>query len=163
MSEEDILEKFGQLYLCLIHPDVDDILFKKDLKSINLISESLKNCEIHKLINGDSWRERLLRVLLGMQNDKKNCGVIILNSLIAIRGISIVPSFAALAVLARSGLFDFKTVFDMDLDPKLFDNEVGWSIDTAYKYVCGDLVEKNFRGPNYGQVFINHVKLFDYI
>ena len=49
-------------------------------------------------------------------------------SLRDVRGISIVPACAALAVLGRRGLFDPSRLLEGEFDRAAFDGELGWAL-----------------------------------
>ena len=86
-----------------------------------------------------------------------------LNSLYDVRGISIVPTCAALAVLARHALFDAEQLASGTFDRSVFDGEVGWAIDQAIRYAETQSVSACERGPNYGQSFVHQVELYEWI
>ena len=86
-----------------------------------------------------------------------------LQSLRDVRGISIVPTCAALAVLARIGVFDVARLSGGAFDRAGFDGEVGWAMDMALHFAGGHAAEANGRGPNYGQIFNHQVQVFQWI
>jgi hypothetical protein len=70
-------------------------------------------------------------------------------SLHDVRGISVVPTCAALAVLARRGLLDLTATFTSRIDRSAFDGEVGWAIDKAMHLAGIRAEDANGRGPTF--------------
>ena len=79
------------------------------------------------------------------------------------RGISIVPACAALAVLARRGIFGMSQSFADMFDRTAFDGEVGWAVDKAMHYAGLRAGDVPGRGPNYGQNFEDHIEFYSSI
>src|SRR3982750_4170535 len=105
------------------------------------------------MIVGKSWRERLLGISLALAKNPSMFANSIIQSLHDLRAISIIPACAALAVLARRGLFDISQLSGGTFDRAAFDGEVGWAIDKAVHFAGGQPPAENGRGPNYGQFF----------
>ena len=163
MTEDDLFKKTGQAYLCLIHPITKDAVYPKEIEPVLAISATVPDALVSSLIVGASWRERLLGLLLAMTKNPTAFVERMLASLRDVRGISIVPACAALAVLARRGLFDASRLATAESDRTLFDGELGWALDVASRYAAGEQVGLNERGPNYGQFFAHQTELYEHI
>jgi hypothetical protein len=112
-----------------------------------------------KMIVGKSWRERVLGLCIAMAKNPASFVKPMAESLNDVRRISVVPTCAALAVLARRGLVDLTATFTNTMDHSAFDGEVGWAIDKAIHFagIRPDVV--NEKGPNYGQVFEDQTEM----
>jgi hypothetical protein len=163
MTEDDLFEKTGQAYLCLIHPVTKDAVYRKEIEPVVAVSATVPDALVSSLIVGASWRQRLLGLLLAMTKNPTVFVDRMLASLRDVRGISIVPACAALAVLARRGLFDASRLLTPEFDRTLFDGELGWALDIASRYAAGEPVGMNERGPNYGQFFTHQIELYEHI
>jgi hypothetical protein len=115
------------------------------------------------MITGASWRERLLGVCLAMAKRPATFIEAMLQSLRDPRGIAIVPACAALAVLARRGIFTMAPSFPEMFDRAAFDGEVGWATDKAMHVAGLRAGDVPGRGPNYGQLFDDHVEVYSWI
>lgn len=115
------------------------------------------------MITGPFWRERLLGICIAMAKDPASFVEPMLQSLRDPRGISIVPACAALAVLARRGIFGMTQTFSAMFDRQAFDGEIGWAADKAMHFagLRGELVSE--RGPNYGQIFDDHIQVYSWV
>src|SRR5262245_54084848 len=140
MSEDDVFEKTGQAYLCLIHPVTKDAAYRREIEPVMAISATVPDALVSSLIVGRSWRERLLGLSLAMTKGPTAFVDGMLASLRDVRGISIVPACAALAVLARRGLFDGSRLLKGEFDRAVFDGELGWALDIASRYAAGQSV-----------------------
>jgi hypothetical protein len=163
MTEDDVFEKTGQAYLCLIHPVTKDGAYRREIEPVMAISATVPDTLVSSLIVGRSWRERLLGLLLAMTKDPTEFVDRMLAWLRDVRGISIVPGCAALAVLARRGLFDASRLLTGEFDHTVFDGELGWALDIASRYAAGQSVGLNERGPNYGQLFAHQIEMYEHI
>ena len=127
------------------------------------LASSVPDELVASMITGASWRERLLGLCFATAKRPATFIEVILQSLRDPRGIAIVPACATLAVLARSGIFTMTQSFSGMFNRAAFDGEVGWSTDKAM-HIAGLRVEDvPGRGPNYGQVFEDHVEVYSWI
>src|SRR5882724_2877283 len=163
MSEDDIFKQTGDAYLRLIHPVRPDEDFREALAPLIQVATSVPEKLVSAMIVGESWRERLLGISLALAKYPRRFTDSMIQSLHDLRGISIVPACAALAVLARRGLFDMAQLSDGAFDRAAFDGEVGWAIDKAVHFAGGQSPAANGRGPNYGQTFDHQVQVFEWI
>jgi hypothetical protein len=163
MSEDDIFAKPGDTYLRLIHPVKADEDFREALTPLVQAAASVPEDLVSPMIVGKSWRERLLGIELALAKCPGNLTGAMLQSLHDVRGISIVPTCAALAVLGDRGLFDMVQLSDGAFERGAFDGEVGWAIEKALQFVGGQPAAALERGPNYGQVFAHQVQVFEWI
>ena len=79
------------------------------------------------------------------------------------RGISIVPTCAALAVLARRGIYSMTQSFTEMFDRQSSDGEIGWAADKALHFAGLRADDVSGRGPNFGQVFDDHSQVYSWI
>ena len=115
----------------LIHPVQPEEDFREGLAPLVRLAPSVREDLVSALIIGQSWRERMLGISLALAKSPGRFTGAMLQSLRDPRSISIVPVCAALAVLARRGLFDIAQLQGGEFDRGLADGEVVWAIDTA--------------------------------
>jgi hypothetical protein len=163
VTEQDIFEKTGQAYLCLINPVRQGDLRRAEIAPVVALAPSVPDGLVSAMVVGASWRERLLGLCLAMAKRPETFMDGMLRSLQDLRGISIVPTCAALAVLARRGVFDMARSFPGEFDRAAFDGEVGWAMDKALHLAGVRQESVPGRGPNYGQVFEDHVEVYEWI
>lgn len=163
MTEDDVFSRTGGLYLRLIHPVWPDERFEPVLVPLLALAPSVPCAVVSQMVVGGSWRERLLGLSLAMATHPATFVEEMLDSLQSVRGISIVPTCAALAVLARRGAFDLARLTSGSFDRTLFDGEVGWAIDQAVRYGEGQPMSGTERGPNYSQFFAHQIEVYEWI
>ena len=163
MSVDEVFSKTGDTYLRLIHPVRRDEDFRQAIAPVVALARSVPDELFSSMIVGPSWRERLLGLSLAMAKSPTVFTTAMVRSLHDVRGISIVPTCAALAVLARRGLLDIVQSFAGTFDRAAFDGEVGWAMDKALHFASGQPAPTNGRGPNQGQFFEHQVQVFDWI
>jgi hypothetical protein len=163
MSEDDVFSKTGATYLQLIHPVRTGEDFRQAFGPLVAFAPSVPDELISGMIVGPSWRERLLGLSLAMAKGPAAFTDAMVRSLHEVRGISIVPTCAALAVLARRGLFDIGLSLAGTFDRDAFDGEVGWAIDQAMRFASTQPERSTGRGPNYGQFFEDQIQLYEWI
>lgn len=163
MNEDDILRETGDIYLSLIHPVRPDEDFRKVIAPLVALAPSVRDELISAMIIGASWRERLLGLCFAMAKGPGAFSDVMVRSLRDLRGISIVPTCAALGILARRGLFDISKSFGGEFNRGAFDGEVGWAMDKAIDLANGKPVQGKERGPNYGQSFQDHIQFYEWI
>jgi len=163
MSEDDIFEQTKDAYLCLIHPNRRDDAYRQEIASVIALASFVPDELIVTMITAAGWRERLLSLCLAMAKRPVTFIEAMLHSLRDPRGIAIVPVCAALAVLARRGTFTMAQSFPEMFDRSAFDGEVGWATDKAMHVAGLRTDDVPGRGPNYGQIFADHVEVYDWI
>ena len=163
MSEDDIFGQTGDAYLCLIHPIQRDDTYRQEISPIIALASSAPDELVAAMITGASWRERLLGLCLAMAKRPATFIEAMLRSLHDPRGIAIVPTCAALAVLARRGIFTMAQSFSEMFDRAAFDGEMGWATDKAMHIVGLRANDVPGRGPNYGQIFDDHVAVYSWL
>lgn len=162
-NKAEIFARTGEAYLCLIRPVMEDNAYRREIAPVIALSSSVPDELLSNMIVGTSWRERLLGLCMAMAKNPITFVEAMVKSLHDVRGISIVPACAALAVLGRRGLFDITAPFAKTIDRSAFDGEVGWAIDKAMYFAGIQPETANGRGPNYGQVFENHTDMYEWI
>ncbi|MBA4146610.1 MAG: hypothetical protein H0X66_00735 [Verrucomicrobia bacterium] len=163
MTEDDIFEQTKGAYLCLIHPKRSGDLYRQEIAPVIALAPSVSDELVASMITGASWRERLLGICTAMA--KRPAGFIepMLQSLRDPRGISIVPTCAALAVLAQRSIFLMPQSFSESFDRQVFDGEIGWATDKAMHFAGLRADDVLGRGPNYGQIFDDHIEVYSWI
>jgi len=66
MIVEDIFDRTGQAYLCMIHPARKGNVYRQEIAPVLRLSASLPDELVSSMIAGGGWRERLLGVCMGM-------------------------------------------------------------------------------------------------
>jgi hypothetical protein len=163
MNEADIFARTGEAYLSLIHPVTEGNAYRREIAPVIALSSFVPDALVTNMIVGTSWRERLLGLCMAMAKNPVTFVEPMVKSLHDVRGISVVPTFAALAVLARRGLFYMTAPFTKTIDRSAFDGEVGWASDKAMHFAGIQREDANGRGPNYGQVFENHTEMYQWV
>jgi hypothetical protein len=163
MSEADIFDLTKSAYLCLIHPVLRDDTYRQEIAPVIGLAPSVPDELIASMITGAGWRERLLGISLGMAKRPASFAQPMLQSLRDPRGISVVPTCAALAVLARSGIFAMTQTFSEMFNRQVFDGEIGWATDKAMHFAGLRADDVSGRGPNYRQVFDDHIQVYNWI
>jgi hypothetical protein len=162
-GEDDIFDQTKGAYLHLIHPIGQGGRLRPEIASVIELAPSVPDERIAAMIVGPSWRERLLGYCMAMSKRPDVFVEAMLQSLQDPRGISIVPAFAALAVMARRGAYGMPESFADMFDRAAFDGEVGWAADKAMYYVGLRSEDVPGSGPNSGQNFDDHVQVYDSI
>ena len=163
MSEDDIFEQTKDAYLCLIHPKRSGDAYRQEIAPVIALAPSVSDKLIASMITAAGWRERLLGLCLAMAKRPAAFIESMEQSLRDPRSIAIVPVCAALAVLARRGTFTMPESFSEIFDRSAFDGEVGWATDKATHLAGLRTDDVPGRGPNYGQIFDDHVEVYDWI
>jgi hypothetical protein len=163
MSEDDIFERTKDAYLCLIHPVRRDDTYRQEIAPVVALAPSVPDELVAAMITAAGWRERLLGLCLAMAKRPASFIDSMVQSLRDPRGIAIVPVCAALTVLARRGTFTMPQSFSEMFDRSAFDGEVGWATDKATHLAGLRTDDVPGRGPNYGQIFEDHVEVYGWI
>jgi hypothetical protein len=163
MTLDDIFDGTGQAYLRMIHPVRKGNAYRQEIAPVLGLSSSVPDELVSSMIVGSGWRERLLGVCMGMAKGPVAFIDPMLRSLREPRGIVIVPTCAALAVLARRGLLDISQLSAAAFDRSAFDGELGWAVDKARHFAGAELQVSEGRGPNYGQVFDDQAEMYEWI
>lgn len=160
MSEDDIFKQTKDAYLCLIHPVRQGDDYGQEIASVIALAPSVSDELVAAMIAGSSWRERLLGLCMAMSKRPATFTEAMLQSVRDPRGISIVPACAALAVLARRGVYGMSRSFAEMFDRTAFDGEVGWATDKAMHFAGLRAEDVPGRGPDYGQIFDDHSEFY---
>jgi hypothetical protein len=163
MTEDDIFQQTNGAYLSLIHPVLQGNVYREDIAPIITLAPKVPDRLVTSMIVGVSWRERLIGFCMAMTTKPETFIQAVLQSLKDPRGIAIVPACAMLAVLARQGAFTMSQSFADTFDRAAFDGEIGWAVDKAMHFAGLREEDVPGRGPNYGQVFENHVEVYSWI
>lgn len=164
MTEDDVIRKTKGAYLCLIHPISNgDDACRQEISSVIAIAHSVPDEVITSMITGASWRERLLGLCMAMAKRPEMFIEPMVQSLRDPRGVSIIPTCAALAILARRGIFVMPRSFGEMFDRNGFDGELGWAIDKAL-YFAGLSSDDAARSrPHHGKAFDEQIEFYSEI
>ena len=159
MTEQQLLDKVGDAYLPLIH--LGEGLDDATAAIIATASDASDNLIWDLIAAGDSWRERLIGLVLACHRGIATFGDAMLTSLGNPRGISIVPTCAALVVAVRQEGYEYHQDQTAGLDRSSFDGEVGYALVNLHAFLglCGQ--RGGGAGPNYGQLFTAHVSFYE--
>ncbi len=161
MTEESQSKVCGADYLALIHPQPNDPELWTDIDRLVSSHADTTVEELRGMIReGRSWRERLVGLVTTVR--RGGCGDLadLLHCLRDPHGISIVAACAAyVAVREKTGPCA-ASPFPKDLDRKAFDGELGWALDKACHHLGVGTPDPGGRGPNYGQVFEDHLETY---
>ncbi|MBE7467366.1 MAG: hypothetical protein HS116_28165 [Planctomycetes bacterium] len=159
LTEQQLLNQVQNAYLPLIHLDEGvEVATTIIVKLAPLTPDQL----IRNLIaTGASWRERLIGLVLATQRGIAAFADAMIVSLNDPRGISIVPTCAALAVAVKHFGYKYSPDRTSALDRSLFDGELGYALDCLHAYLGLSKSSSQDKGPNYGQEFSQHVCFYE--
>lgn len=162
MTEEEIFKQTKGAYIGLLHPLDKNEEFGGYVKTLIALAPKVSNEVIQAMLAGSSWRERLLGNCMAMTREDVPESFVenMLQSLRDPRCLSVVPTCAALALLAQRGIFKMTPAFGTMFDRSVFNGELGWAVDKAM-FFCG-LRSEDVSGnaPNDGQTFEDHVRFY---
>lgn len=163
MSETDIFRQTKDAYLCLIHPVRTGDAYRREIAPLVAVAPSVPDELVSAMIASSGWRERLVGICLAATKPSPTFAVALSQSLQDPRGVAIVPACASLAVLGRRGIFHMTNSFCGMVDRAAFDGEVGWAADKAMHFVGLRANAVSGLGPNYGQIFEDHVEVYNWL
>lgn len=159
MTEAELLAETGDAYSSLIHlaDGAQDAITR-----ISACADKISNQLIHELLrDGDSWRERLLGLVIATMRGIDQFYDSLIVSLQKTGGISIVPICAALAVAVRDHSCEYNVAMTATLDRDQWDGEIGYAVDWFHHTIgIGDAPNESL-GPNYGQDFATHLAFYE--
>ena len=155
MDERELLTRTGDAYCAFIHPReaVDE-----SLATISACAHRVSDSSIHQLLqDGESWRERLLGLVLGAMRGIDPFYDSLIISLHKTEGISLVPISAALAVAVRDCGCKYDRKMTASLDRDRWDGEIGFALDWFHHSIGIGDIPRESHGPNYGQDYNSHL------
>ena len=158
MTERELLAATGDACSSFIH--LHDAV-QESLARISACEDRVSDSLIeHLLQDGDSWRERLLGLVLGTTRGIHQFYDSLIIGLHKTGGISIVPICAALAVAVRDCGCEYDRTMTASLDRDRWDGEIGFAMDWFhYSISIGDAPQESV-GPNYGQDYSKHLDFY---
>ena len=158
MTERELLATIEDAYTSFIHLDDGvEAAIAKVADCENKVSNSLID---NLLKDGESWRERLLGLVLGATRGIDQFYDSLIAGLHKSGGISIVPSCACLAVAVRDRGCVYCREMTASLDRDRWDGEIGFAMDWFhYSIGIGDAPRESI-GPNYGQDYSKHLEFY---
>jgi hypothetical protein len=160
MSADEIFDQTKGAYLRLIHPVWRDDACRQEIAPVIALAPSVSDEVVASMITSRFWRERLLGLCLAMAKQPAPFVEPMLQSLRDPRGISIVPTCAALALLAWRGVYAMTPAFSEMFDRQVFDGEMAWATDKALHFAGLRANDIPGTGPNYGQNFDDHIQFY---
>jgi len=166
MTTAQLFEDVGDAYLSLIHPDIEEMDSIGALDIILKLGQEVNPQFIGELIDGESWRERLIGLALAARNKEWHLGEVASRSLLDPRGISIVPAGAFMILSARFVGSESKDWIGENYDEEVFDGEVGWIVDRVRMHLHEQSLNGEHIGvakdvgPNYGQDLQKHCMFY---
>ncbi|EMB13464.1 hypothetical protein [Rhodopirellula europaea] len=154
MKNQGLFIEIGDAYLQLVHLDagIDEAVARIQRAAESLTTESISEL----LRDGDSWRERMVGLVLASHNGIQKHSQDLIAALQNTGGISIVPIYAATSIAVRDFACPYDRKISDSLDRDAWDGEIGFAIDWLhYTIGIGDTPGKAM-GPNYGQDFAKH-------
>jgi hypothetical protein len=153
MTEGEFFERTKSAYMSFIHLEYN---VSESLASIYDCEPSISNDLIRKLVLGESWRERLLGLVLASKRGYPHFYNDMLASLHDVRGISTVPMSAVLSIAVKEMGCKYTADMTSTLDPTAMDGEIGFALDHLHHAIGLGPKPLQLRGPNYGQPFAIH-------
>jgi len=153
MTEAELFTETAGAYLTLIHlgegttDAVATILACDDRVSEELIAA---------LVTGQSWRERLVGLVLACHRGLPRFYDDLLRGLCDIRGISTIPTAAVLSIAIADFGCAYTESMTASLDRTVFDGEVGFALDHLHHAIGKGAAPAEEKGPNFGQSFADH-------
>lgn len=161
MTADELFQATGDAYISLIHPRLSEDDFWKKIDQILAVESEASPREIKELINGWSWRERLIGLALAARGKHWEYGEVVCDALLEPKGISLVPSGAFLILSARFLKAHPDSWYSKDFDLETFDGEMKWVLDRVRQHGFEPTMKiPREAGPNYGQYLQDHVGLF---
>jgi len=153
MTEDEVLAHAGKAYLALIHLEGG----AQEAAGVILACEGeVADAVVSGLLVGASWRERLIGLVLACGRGLVPFCDDLLSAMRDLRGISIVPTTAALSVGIADLGYEYSPDQTSTLDRDAFDGEVGFALDHLHHVIGKGEPPAESSGPNYGQVFKDH-------
>ncbi len=158
VTVEEFLAETRDSYLPLIHL-VDGV--EEAVATIAASEHRASRALIEELLcDGDSWRERLLGLVAASLRGVGQFYDQLIVCMYRTRGLSIVPTCAALSVAVRDHGCNYETSMTATLDRELFDGEIGFALDWLHHAIGIREMPRIMQGPNSGQVFPTHLDFY---
>ena len=152
-------------YFDLVNVDPVEGKKRKDIASVLSIAPSVPDEIVERMLSGISWRERLLGlcIAMSMREQPPAYAERMTQSLGDPRCFAIVPTAAALALLAGRGTFTMTNSFGEQFDQNAFSGEIAWAVRKAmfYANLCSE--DAAGHAPNNGQIFEDHLQFYESI
>ncbi len=158
LTEKQIFEtlKGSASALSLLSPEV-----KIEINHILSLANNINPQTISKfLIEGPSWRERLLAISFAFATDPKPFHSNFIKALHKTGGLSIIPLCAAITTMVNCYNCSLEYIDYKSLDRNYFDGEMGFALDKMLYHIrLSDKVVEG-KGPNSGQSFEDHYDFY---
>ncbi|MDF1660707.1 MAG: hypothetical protein P1V97_02990 [Planctomycetota bacterium] len=146
-------------YLSFIH--LHDVT-----ESLNLILDCVPRVSdilIREMLLGSSWRERLYGLVLAGLRDYPPFFSEMHMSLRDVRGLSTVPTAAALSVAITDFDCPYDPAMTMTIGREILDGELGFALDQLHFSIGIGPKPELSKGPNDGQSFDQHRSFYRYL
>jgi len=160
MTAKEIFDSTGDVYLSLIHPEINSLLGSEEFTSLLRLADTAAEQSVAELIYSHDWRERIVGFAIAARKRSWNLARAVSDSLLDPRGIAIVPAGAFLITSGRVGKIPLDDLLPATHDPDVFDGEVAFAIDCLKRSLSAKRTSvPSETGPNYGQNIQVHTKL----
>lgn len=92
MTPEILFQQTSDFYQCLIHPELEDVDFQRELEASRGLRAELDRELALTLIQENNWRTRLLGLAVGVLLREWSLAPVVLDLIRQPTGISIVPA-----------------------------------------------------------------------
>lgn len=162
MTPETLFQQTSDFYQCLIHPDLEDVDFRRELEAFRGLRAELDRELALTLIQESNWRTRLLGLAVGALLREWSLAPVVLELIRQPTGISIVPAGAWLMVQHQQAPSLSPEIDGIEFNTGQFDGEVGWILTRLQAQIDGTLtVVPDEVGPNYGQSLQSQLALYE--
>jgi hypothetical protein len=128
MDADAVMEHLGRGYPSFLRPDTFDPENVQAVQRLRRVASTIDDDTVSRLINGQSWRERLVGLYLAAMRGADRFSASIIQSLRDPRGLAIVPACAAISIALRhQRATDWEKPLG-ELDVGAFSGELCWGL-----------------------------------
>lgn len=162
MTPEILFQQTSDFYQSLIHPDLSDVDFQREIEAFRGLRAELDRELALTLIQESNWRTHLLGLAVGALLREWSLAPVVLDLIRQPTGISIVPAGAWLMVQHQQAPSLSPEIDGSESDSGPFGDEVGWVLTRLQAQRVGNLtVDPDEVGPNSGQSLQSQLALYE--
>lgn len=162
MTPETLFQQTSDFYQSLIHPDLSDVDFQREIEAFRELRSELDIDLALALLQDRNWRTRLLGLAVGALLREWSLAPAVLELIQQPTGMSIVPAGGWLIVQHQHAPVASPEIELRKSDVTLFDGEVGWILTRLQALREGaPTVDPDEVGPNYGQSLQSQLALYE--
>jgi hypothetical protein len=162
MTPETLFQQTSDFYQSLIHPDLSDVDFQREIEAFRELRSELDIDLALALLQDRNWRTRLLGLAVGALLREWSLAPAVLELIQQPTGMSIVPAGAWLMVQHQRAPSSSPEIDLSESDWGQFDGEVGWMLTRLQELREGALtVDTDEVGPNFGQSLQSQLALYE--